>query len=430
MNDPLSRRTFLHRIGAAAGAWTTHRLSASFVGASVQRRIFTLSGVEVELSLTFVTDHTLRISLLPVVSHHTPQQAFAGDGLHDRTWPPTNHVMQDAPSAPISWGQFTIHITDEPLTIAVYKSGTERQRLVFDPATARVAFDLHDSPVFGLGEGGHQFDRRGVVDAMRNGQFKPDQFFNGGRSPIPWLISPAGWGLFFHHPDGTFDLTGSPGVFRPSVAAEAQDIFLILTPGSGADPTLLLREFALLTGMPHLPPLWAFGYQQSHRTLASREAVLDEVKTFRDKRLPCDVMIYLGTGFAPSGWNAGHGSFAFNPKIFPDPKAMFDQMHRDDMRVILHVLGVPFDLHGRVSQPDPDPDSAYNYWLDHLATFHTGIDGWWVDDGDELLPAARLTRNRMYWEVLCNSGRMFGPSPSSAMVMRVYNSTASSGQVT
>jgi alpha-glucosidase (family GH31 glycosyl hydrolase) len=398
VNEPVSRRVFLHRMGAAAGALTAHTFSASFTRASVQRSIFTLSGIEVELSLTPITEHTLRISLLPVASHYGPQQAFAGEGLRDRSWPPTAHALQDAPAAPVTWGKFTIQIADEPLTVAVYESGSERQRLIFEPATARVTFDLHDRPVFGLGEGGHQFDRRGVVDTMRNGQFKPDQFINGGRSPIPWLISPVGWGLFFHHPDGTFDLTGARGVFRPSTAAEAQDIFLILTPSSEPDPAILLKEFALLTGMPHLPPLWAFGYQQSHRTLASREAVLEEAKTFREKKLPCDVMIYLGTGFAPSGWNTGHGSFAFNPKIFPDPKVMFDQMHRDEMRVILHVLGVPFDLHGRVSQPDPDPDSAYSYWRDHLSTFRTGIDGWWVDDGDELLPEARLTRNRMYWE--------------------------------
>ncbi len=398
MNERVSRRVFLHRMGTAVGALTAHALSASCARACVQNSTFTLSGVEVELSLTPITERTLRISLLPVASHYGPQQAFAGEGLRDRSWPPAAHALQDVPAAPVTWGKFTIQITDDPLTVSVHELGAERQRLTFEPVTARVTFDLHDKPVFGLGEGGHQFDRRGVVDAMRNGQFKPDQFINGGRSPIPWLISPAGWGLFFHHPDGTFDLTGAHGVFRPSTAAEAQDIFLILTPGSELDPAILLNEFALLTGMPHLPPLWAFGYQQSHRTLASREAVLEEVKTFREKKLPCDVMIYLGTGFAPSGWNTGHGSFAFNPRIFPDPKVMFDQMHRDEMRVILHVLGVPFDLHGRVSQPDPDPDSAYSYWRDHLSTFHTGIDGWWVDDGDELLPEARLTRNRMYWE--------------------------------
>jgi alpha-glucosidase/alpha-D-xyloside xylohydrolase len=109
-------------------------------------------------------------------------------------------------------------------------------------------------------------------------------------------------------------------------------------------------------------------------------------------------MIYLGTGYAPSGWNTGHGSFAFNEKIFPDPVTMFTQMHNENMRVVLHVLDVPFAFHGRISDHSSDPDSAANYWGDHLDVFHTGIDGWWVDDGDELLPAARLARNRMYWE--------------------------------
>ncbi len=109
-------------------------------------------------------------------------------------------------------------------------------------------------------------------------------------------------------------------------------------------------------------------------------------------------MIYLGTGFAPSGWNTGHASFAFNPKVFPDPEVMFAQMHRENMKVVLHTLGVPFDLHGRVSDVAAEPDSAANYWRDHLPAFGKGVDGWWVDDGDELLPEARLVRNRMYWE--------------------------------
>lgn len=382
-------------MGAAAGTLTAHALSP--LVPTPERHIFTISGVEAELFLTPVSDHTLRISLLPIVAHHEPQQAFTRNGLRDRSWPPAAHRIRRA-AASVPWGRFTIRITDDPLTITVDEGGIERQQLTFDAATAHASFDLGDLPVFGLGEGGHQFNRRGVVDSMRNGQFKPDQFLNGGRSPIPWLVSPAGWGLFFHHPMGTFDLTGHRGVFRPSAEPEAQDIFLILAPNPNPDPAILLKEFAQLMGLPHLPPLWAFGYQQSHRTLISREAVLDEVKTFREKKLPCDVMIYLGTGFAPSGWNTGHASFAFNPRIFPDPEEMFDRMHHEDMRVVLHVLGVPSDLHGRVSDHTADPDDAANYWLDHLPTFRTGIDGWWVDDGDELAPQARLNRNRMYWE--------------------------------
>jgi alpha-glucosidase (family GH31 glycosyl hydrolase) len=394
LKDQVSRRTFLTGIGlTAAGSLTSH---AQPLAALTQPHSFSIAGAAVEVWLTPVSDSTLRISILPVGSRLEPVTAFPGMGLKDRPWPPVKARLRNpAHSAPVKWNQRQIVVTAEPLAIRILdEKNNEVQRLTFDTPTGKVNFELYDTPVFGLGEGGHQFDRRGVIDPMRNGQFKPYQLLNGGRSPIPWLISPAGWALFFHHPMGTFDLTGKQGVFRPAEPAQPQDIFLVVS----KQPATLLKEFAQLTGMPHLPPVWALGYQQSHRTLASREDVLQETKTFREKKLPCDVMIYLGTGFAPSGWNTGHGSFAFNEKIFPDPAAMFQQMHEEDFRVVLHVLGVPHDLHGRVSDHSTDPDDAANYWQDHLKVFHTGIDGWWVDDGDELFPEARLTRNEMYWE--------------------------------
>ena len=312
----------------------------------------------------------------------------------ERAWAAPMAAL-DAKTRSAPWAKRHVVLKGDPLSLQVLdEGGNEVQTLRFDAATGKVSFDLENAPVFGLGEGGHQFDRRGVVDAMRNGQFKPDQLLNGGRSPIPWLISPAGWAIYFHHPMGTFDLTGREGVFRPAEPAQPQDIFLLVS----KDPAVLLREFAQLAGMPHLPPVWALGYQQSHRTLESREEVLQEAQTFRAKKLPCDVMIYLGTGFAPSGWNTGHGSFDFNRSIFPDPEKMFREMHDEGFRVVLHVLGVPHDLHGRVGDGSADADGTTNYWAEHVNTFRSGNDGWWVDDGDELPPEARLVRNRMYWD--------------------------------
>ena len=35
----------------------------------------------------------------------------------------------------------------------------------------------------------------------------------GGRVPIPWLMSAGVWGIFFAHPWGTFDLSGTEGTF-------------------------------------------------------------------------------------------------------------------------------------------------------------------------------------------------------------------------
>ena len=393
----VTRRDFLAGLALSAGATIVpDALGQSSSTASAGSHRFSIAGADIEFWLTPVSGLDL------ADQRHRKRcragagsAAFPGFGLKDRVWPAAMARLDGSHASNATWGGRKVVVKAEPLKLSVLdENAHEIQHLSFDAATGRVSFDLQDLPVFGLGEGGHQFDRRGVVDAMRNGQFKPDQLLNGGRSPIPWLLSPAGWALFFHHPMGAFDLTGKEGTFRLAEPAQPQDIFLIVN----KDPSVLLREFAQLTGLPHLPPLWSLGYQQSHRTLASREEVLQETKTFRAKKLPCDAMIYLGTGFAPSGWNTGHGSYAFNQMIFPDPDVMFHQMHEDGFHVVLHVLGVPHDLHGRVADHSADPDDAANYWKDHLKVARTGIDGWWVDDGDELPPEARLTRNQMYWE--------------------------------
>ena len=95
------------------------------------------------------------------------------------------------------------------------------------------------------------------------------------------------------------------------------DLFFI----GSRDPKAIMREYARLTDVPEMPPLWSFGYQQSHRTLASREEeVLAEAQMFRDKKLPCDALIYLGTGFCPSGWNTENGLSRGTLAYFPTPR--------------------------------------------------------------------------------------------------------------
>jgi alpha-glucosidase/alpha-D-xyloside xylohydrolase len=60
----------------------------------------------------------------------------------------------------------------------------------------------------------------------------------------------------------------------PTEETPTRDVFVILA----ETPAELMKEWAELTGYPHMPPLWSLGYQQSHRTLASREAILAEAK--------------------------------------------------------------------------------------------------------------------------------------------------------
>lgn len=342
------------------------------------------------LTLLAVNPNTLRLRVV--------QQGKQGPGnetgIAERVWPEPFNESADS----IPWGEYKIHLQQAPWQVSIVDGANRmRQQIRLEPSTGAIHFSIGEGPVFGLGEGGHPLNRRGTSDAKRNGQFRPDLLTYGARVPIPWVMGAGCWGIFFAHPWGTFDLGGEEGRFLPADGTPTRDIFIVL-----ADtPAELLRNWAELTGYPHMPPLWALGYQQSHRTLESREAVLDEARQFRQRKLPCDAMIYLGTGFCPSGWNTGHGSFVFNPTVFPDPAAMIREMHDEHFKVVVHVTSPPEDLHGEVGDTGAaaqDPSNAAAYWPKHHPVQAAGVDGWWPDEGDELAPASRLTRNRMYWE--------------------------------
>jgi alpha-glucosidase/alpha-D-xyloside xylohydrolase len=390
MKEPISRREALTGIAFGAASLLLRReITAADIFTAAQG--VPAVGNAHLLTVVALSGKTLRLRVIQMGK----QGPAAETGIVPRDWP--EPLPPDA-NGFVSWGAFKVHLEERPWGITIVDSaGKTRQRLQLEPTTRAVRFDLGDGPIFGLGAGGHPLNRRGTVDPMHNGQISPDLATYGARVPIPWVIGAGAWGLFFAHPWGSFDLRGDQGSFLPVEETPTRDIFIVM-----ADtPKDLLREWAELTGYPHMPPLWSLGYQQSHRTLQSRDAVLAEAKEFRDKKLPCDAMVYLGTGFCPSGWNTGHGSFTFNPNVFPDPAVMFREMHDQHFKVLLHVVSCPEDLHGTVGDTGAaleDPSSAAVYWPKHHEVQYTGVDGWWPDEGDELDPASRLARNRMYWE--------------------------------
>jgi alpha-glucosidase (family GH31 glycosyl hydrolase) len=355
-----------------------------------------------DLSITEVTESTIRLSIAPV---DESLDLYYDDGsIAPRTFTkPLRTMRTDSAAQEIPWGAYTIHVTTNPLRVAVVDSSNSViQELTFRPELNQIGFGYNDSPVYGMGPGVHPMDRRGVKDPMRNGAGDNLRIF-GARNPIPWVMG-KGWGLYFHEPGGQVDLSGDAGLFKPSDVARGQDIFWAVA----SSPAELLRQYAEITGYPHLPAKWTFGFQQSHRTLDSREQILDEARTFREKKLPCDAMIYLGTGFCPSGWNTGHGSFAFNEQVFPDPETIIRQFHDLHFKVVLHVVNPPENLHGKVDDSGTAaavPGDAANYWQQHLPLVKAGADGWWPDEGDILPTASRLVRNRMYWE----GGRLAEP---------------------
>jgi alpha-glucosidase/alpha-D-xyloside xylohydrolase len=356
---------------------------------------------ELEIQVVSVSTHTLRFTILPIKNGQATAVPFNGSLVRTSWGEPIIRIRGTEPARTLRSGAFHLNVSTEPLSFAIEKQGGELvQNLRVDRATGIVSFITGNSPLLGLGEGGPQFDRRGSIDTMRNGQGGYQLQTHGGRVPIPWLIGTAGWAMYIHQPFGTFDFTSAQSKFIPANADAAfpLDVFVVIS----GDPAIIMSEYAQLTGYAEMPPRWSLGYQQSHRTLASRAEILAEAKTFRDKKLPCDALIYLGTGFCPSGWNTQNGSFAWNSRVFPDPPAIIDQLHKDNFHVVLHAVILSNQLRGTVHDQCEaaqfDEQEASCYWDAHRKDFSMGVDGWWPDEGDPLDIGSRLTRHRMYWE--------------------------------
>jgi alpha-glucosidase (family GH31 glycosyl hydrolase) len=338
-------------------------------------------------------------------------------------------------------GALRVEVRPDPLTVVVLRhSGEVVQELVFE-TDGTLSFPLSDDPVLGMGEGGPrpergtawrgltvQFDRRGALDTMEP-RWQADAY--GSRNPAAMLVGTGGWGLFVPTPWVQVDLRGpdrgrfvpwqptpadgTPQTERNQQLSQGKGLppITAIVPGQfdvfvfdGKNPAALMKDFAEITGPAALPPKWALGYMQSHRTLENDAQMIGIVDTFRAKRIPVDAVIYLGTGFTPRGWNTKQPSFAFNPEVFTrDGKIVVADLHARHVKVVLHM--VPWDrdklktLHGTIpAKPGETLDASHiqNYWAEHEGLVKNGVDAFWPDEGDWFNLFERIKRHQLYYQ--------------------------------
>jgi alpha-glucosidase/alpha-D-xyloside xylohydrolase len=379
-------------------------LAAAGAGAAIAPVILraqspmTVAGRPVEVAVTPISAAAVRISVRPIVGGMP--QAVVNRG-----------ALVAAAEQRAASGDLMVRVRDGASpAVTVTRGGKPLQEFTFNPTDAAVTLAMGTGPIFGLGEGGPQFDRRGSAYTTRNGQGGYQLRTHGGRVPIQWLVSTDGWGVYIHQPMGAFNLSGGVITFSPANEALPFDVFVV----GADDPKAIIGEYARITGHAELPPLWSFGYMQSHRTLNGPDEISGVARTFREKKLPCDALIYLGTEFTPSGWNTRNGEFGWRTDNFPNPKQFIDAMHAQHYKVVLHVVIEGQRMSGAVADPctpdqavpsgrTPDdrwpPDRAVPcYWPYHKPLYDLGVDGMWPDQGDGLDEPSRLARIRMYWE--------------------------------
>lgn len=401
----------------------------------------TTAGKPAELDIRSAGEHSVRITLAPI---GTSNDFLFSPAVASRPYPPAAISLREiAPTASVKKqvGTLTVTVRGNPLSIHVANAKGERvQNLVFE-SDGKLTFALSDQPVLGMGEGGPkpaagqnwrtepiQFDRNGRLDTMEP-RWQSDAY--GSRNPVAMLIGTEGWGLFVATPWVQVDLQNKQrGAFVPwqptatastpqnqtnqglnqgkglppadNVVPGLYDVFVF----DAHDPAAVMKDVSLVTGPAALPPKWALGYMQSHRTLEDETQMLGIIDTFRAKHIPIDAVIYLGTGFAPRGWNTKQPSFDFNPDVFKrDPKVVLADMHARNVKVVVHM--VPWDrdrlptLHGTIP-PTPgetvDASHIQSYWQQHLGLVNAGVDAFWPDEGDWFNLFERIKRHQLYYQ--------------------------------
>ncbi|MEW6156860.1 MAG: TIM-barrel domain-containing protein [Verrucomicrobiota bacterium] len=375
------------------------------------------AGQSAELVLSEVSERTIRVQLFAIDARNQPQPPESSTVLIPFVQSEKFRARELSVEQELRIAGLRVTVTPQPLAVSLRRAdGKLVQELRFDngaSTNAGVAFRT-GATVLGLGEGAQQFDRRGALYPMEPSWGGWNRPVLGSVVPSPFLIGTEGWALFAHRPEGQFDLRGDQGRFIPRRDARglaSLDLFVIDVRESAE----ALTEYVRLTGRPVMPPKWALGYFQSHRTLANPEEPRQIARAFREKKLPCDALIYLGTGYCTNGWNTGHGSLAFNTNAFVPEN--IQALHDLNFKIVLHVNRAPRTLFGSFSDPSPPavsanrslPESEQNegrgrsqhirdYWERHRELLLLGVDGWWPDDGDELPLESRLARHRCYFE--------------------------------
>lgn len=151
-----------------------------------------------------------------------------------------------------------------------------------------------------------------------------------------------------------------------------------------------IASYRKLTGEVPEMPEWMFGYIHCRERYSSSEEILENEAEFLKRNIPLDVIVQDWQWWGKYGWNA----LRFDEDHYPDPKALTDALHKDNVHLMLSVWskvaqdsevgkalkekGYYIDGTDWVDFFNPEAADYYcQNFLDSLGRF--GIDSWWFD---------------------------------------------------
>ncbi|MFI5326447.1 MAG: TIM-barrel domain-containing protein, partial [Candidatus Rokuibacteriota bacterium] len=359
-------------------------------------------------------------------------QAAGPSHVEARAWAGAPFEIVDGEPLRLATADLRIEVTTDPVRLAFLDAAGgrllhepvdggmsgERDR---DGASRRVRASFAfagEQHFYGLGQGGLQLDRLGTARQIWNTQIGHGP---GSDMGLPLLLSNRGYGLFFDNTsDAVVSVGRSDNGVRIVYTAEAGRLtwyFLM-----GPDLRGVMGAVAELLGRPALPPRWALGFLQSTRHFDDTAELRALPRTIREKRIPCDGLVYLSSYGEALGWNRGVGHLEFQPELWPNPAALLEDAKRQHFEVITHEYPVLHEKSPLFADAEakghllPEgyeraaatgrPPAAYRdgqryidfsnpaarawWWEAHRTLRELGVSGWWLDGGEGPPARARL----------------------------------------
>jgi alpha-glucosidase len=393
---------------------TTHR---------IERRDATLhlAGGSEPISVTVVSPRIVRVSFAksasPTISYVAP-----------RAWTPPSFDLTDGASVRLATGDLRVEVQPDPfrLTFAdasgawvlreATDDGMRLERGGNGAVRVRASFSFQgEQHFYGLGQGGGRLDRLGQTRQLWNSHLGHGP---GSDIGIPLLVSSRSYALFFDQPaDAVLSVGRSDNGVRIdyTAAGDALTWYFLIAP----DLRALMGEVAELLGRATMPPRWALGFLQSTRHFEDTAELRRLPRTIRDKRIPCDALIYLSSYGEARGWNRGVGHLQFQPELWDKPESLLADAHAQHFEVITHeypVLheasplfaeaesrgyllttgyergtgGVANYRQGQRHLDFSNPAVGAWWWAAHRELVQMGVGGWWLDGGEGPPAAAKL----------------------------------------
>jgi alpha-D-xyloside xylohydrolase len=212
---------------------------------------------------------------------------------------------------------------------------------------------------------------------------------------IPLLLSSNGYGIFWNNTSRSrFNNRFLNALYISSEVADVTDYYFLY----GPEFDQIIAGYRELTGAPPLYGKWAYGFWQCKNRYKTQDEILGVARKYRELHIPVDNIVQDWF------WWYTMGEPVFDKARYPDPKAMVDELHKNNFHLMISVwpnfrpgtktyddmdkrgffidktIVSGFHPAGQALYDAFNPEARKYYWnLMDQALFKIGVDAWWLD---------------------------------------------------